>query len=421
MTDQQPDARRATPQAAWRNVVAVALIVLGVLTLSVAISAVWLNRTVMEENRWVETVAPLAQDPEIQDYVATRASTAIFGTADVEGYVAKVLQPLPAPIRDFSAAIANAIQGFARDSATKFVRSPRFPAVWERMNRIAHRAFIASISPSHGGVVGNQDGRMTLDVSVLVAEVKAELTQQGLGFVNAVPTPAKAGQIVLLDSPVLGQLGVAIQIMNAAAFVLPLIAIALLAAGIGCATDRRKAVLWMGAGIVTATLLPLQAIYLGQYPFAQAALKLGKMPSPAAQAAYTIVFRNLVDANRLGAVVGLVFILGAMAVGPNAWASAMRGVFVHGVDTMGSGLDFGRVGVWVRDHLPGVRSAGVIVAVGVLLVVRVSSVGPIVWLVVGVLVWLVVVQVVARPRITPSAATDGHSPESGQPVETSRS
>ena len=46
------------------------LILFGAILFGLAVSAVWLNRTVMNEDRWVNTVAPLAQDVAIQDYVA---------------------------------------------------------------------------------------------------------------------------------------------------------------------------------------------------------------------------------------------------------------------------------------------------------------------------------------------------------------
>jgi hypothetical protein len=266
------------------------------------------------------------------------------------------------------------------------------------MNRLAHKAFIASITQTSGGLVSNQNGVVSLDSGVLVDQVKAELTTRGLGFVNNFPTPANMRQITLINSPALGQLATTIQMLNAAAYVLPFLALALLAGGVALAANRRKAVLWMGAGIVMATLLPLEFVYLGQYPFANAAYRLGQMPSDAAQNAYNIIFRNLIAANQLIAVIGVVFVLGAMVAGPSKWATALRGGLTHGIDNIGPDWDFGTAGEWIYAHRSGMRSTGIIVGVVALLVLRVTTVSGIVELVVCVLLWLLLVQIFGRPR-----------------------
>ena len=105
----------------WRNAIAALCIAIGVVVLAAAISAVWLNQTVMDENRWVETMAPLAQNASIQDYVATTATNSLFAAVDIQGYVAKALQPLPAQVQGLSVPITSAIQGYIKDTATKFV------------------------------------------------------------------------------------------------------------------------------------------------------------------------------------------------------------------------------------------------------------------------------------------------------------
>ena len=412
-------AAAASPHTFWRNGGAGVLIVIGALLFSMAISAIWLNRTIMDENRWVETVAPLAQDPAIQDYVAASASNAIFDAVDVQALVKQALAPLPSQAVILAAPITGAIQTFVRDAATKFVRSPQFADIWVQMNRLAHKAFIASITQKQGGLISNQNGVVSLDTSVLIDQVKAALSAKGLNFVNNISIPAARQQITLVNSPALGQLASIIQLLNAAAYVLPLLAIALLAAGVALAVNRRKAVLWMGVGIIAVTLLPVQAVFLGQYPFAKAALSLAQMPNAAAQNAYTIVFRNLVKANQIAAFIGLVFVLGAVVVGPSKWATALRSGFQHGLNNIGPDWDFGPAGQWVYDHRSGVRSAGVIGAIVLLLLVPAKTVATVMWLVVAVLVWLLAVAFFGRPRpAAPGAVdadtgdTDSQSPQS---------
>ncbi len=401
----------AQPHTFWRNGGAGVLIVIGVLLFSMAISAIWLNRTIMDENRWVDTVAPLAQDPAIQDYVAATASNAIFNAVDIQSYVSQALKPLPPQAQILTAPITGAVQNFVRDAATKFTRSPQFADIWVKMNRLAHKAFIASVTQTRGGLISNQNGKVTLDVSVLVDEIKSTLSAKGLTFVNNISIPMGQQQITLIDSPALGQMAMVIQIMNASAYVLPLLALALLVGGVALAVNRRKAVLWMGIGIIIVTMVPIQAIYLGQYPFAKAALSLGQMPTTAAQAAYTIVFRNLIRADQIAAFLGLVFVLGAIVVGPSKWATALRGGFQHGLDNIGPDWDFGSAGQWIYDHRSGMRSAGVIAAIVLLLLMPAKTVATVIWLVVAVLVWLLAVALFGRPR--PVAASGAKDADAG--------
>jgi hypothetical protein len=393
-------ASAKSPSTFWRNAAGGLLIIIGVLLVSLAISALWLNRTIMDENRWVDTMAPLAQNVAVQDYVAKSASDAIFANINVQQYVADALatKPLPPQLLLLTVPITNAIQSFVQQSATKFTRSPQFAVVWEKTLRLSHKAFILAISDRSTGVVTKQGGTVTLDVSALIDEVKKSLSSNGLGFVNNINIPIAKQQITIVDSPALAQLGYMIQLMNAMAWVLPLLAIAILGGGIAVAANRRKAVLWMGIGVILLTVIPVQAIYLGRIPFAKAALELAKMPNDAAQAAYAIIFRYLITANQIATVIGLAFVVGAIFAGPSKWATSLRGGFRHGLNNIGPDWDFGVVGQWIHDHESGMRTTGILLAVGMLLVTPTKSIWTIVWLVVFVIVWIVAVTFFGRPR-----------------------
>jgi hypothetical protein len=402
----KPSEKPPVKSADNPDIAADKLIVIGVLLVSLAISALWLNRTIMDENRWVDTMAPLAQNTAIQDYVAKSTADAIFANVNIQQYVADALgtKPLPPQLLLLTTPITNAIQNFISESAVKFTRSPQFAVVWEKTLRLTHKAFIAAISDKSTGVVTKQGGTVTLDVSALITEVKKALTDKGLGFINNIPIPVSQQQITIVDSPALAQLGYMIQLMNAMAWVLPLFAIALLGGGVALAANRRKAVLWMGIGIILLTVIPVQAIYLGQIPFAKAALELAKMPTDAAQSAYTIIFRYLVTANQIASFIGLVFVIGAILAGPSKWATSLRNGFRHGLNNIGPDWDFGVAGQWIHDHESGMRTTGILLAVAMLLVTPTKSIWTIIWLVIFVIVWVIAVTFFGRPR--PESALD---------------
>jgi hypothetical protein len=383
---------------AWRSGGAGVLIVVGLLLFALAITAVWLNRTIMDEDRWVATVAPLAQNVAIQDYVANKAATAIFSAVDVQSYVEQALKPLPQQAQILAIPITSALQTVVREAANKFTHSEQFYTIWVEMNRIGHKAFIVAISDRQGGAITKSGGTVTLDVGVLVDKIKAALVDRGLGFVGNINVPVKNEQITLFQSSTLEQLGWAVKAMNTSALLLPLFALAALIGGVFLAVDRRKAILWLGGGLVLVTVLPLEGIYLAQAPFTDAVYKLGGMPSAAAIAAYQIVFRNLITAERFFAFVGLVIWVAALIAGPSKWATSLRGGFQHGLANIGPDWDFGGFGQWVFDHRTGVRGAGFVLALVVLLFAPVKSIATVLWLIVAVLVWLVLVEIFGRPR-----------------------
>ena len=389
-----------SPSTFWRNASAGLLVFIGVLLVSLSVSAVWLNRTIMDENRWVETMAPLAQNVAIQDWVAKSASDAVFANVNIEQYVAQALstKPLPPELMVLAGPITGAIQNVIHDAAVKVTRSAQFAQVWEQTLRLTHKAFIAAVTDKTAGVVTKSGGTVTLDVSLLIDQIKNALADNGLGFVKNINIPLAKEQITLVDSPALTQLSSAIRLMNTMAFVLPLLALVFLGGGVAVAANRRKAVLWMGVGLIFLTIIPVQAIYLGQAPFARAALELGNMPSAAAQAAYGIIFANLIRGNQLVAVIGLLFWIGAILAGPSAWAISLRNGFRHGLNNVGPDWDFGVAGQWIHDHESGMRTTGIVLGVVMLLVAPANSLAAILWTALFVLVWVIAVTFFGRPR-----------------------
>src|SRR6476661_2662121 len=92
----EPQETSASPSSAGvrpsrtRSIVAViCVIVAGLLTTPAAV-AYWGQRTLNDTQRYVDTVEPLVNSPEVQDVIATKVTDAIAKQVDVEAILTDV-------------------------------------------------------------------------------------------------------------------------------------------------------------------------------------------------------------------------------------------------------------------------------------------------------------------------------------------
>lgn len=76
-----------------RKIVAAVLVAIAALGVTLSVIGVWAGRTTLDTDRWVETVAPLSQDPAVQAAVSTYMTDQFFATLNVEQRVQEALPP----------------------------------------------------------------------------------------------------------------------------------------------------------------------------------------------------------------------------------------------------------------------------------------------------------------------------------------
>lgn len=75
--------RRRGPGRRVRSLVAILLVVVGCVLAPLGVVAAWTADTVGDTDRYVKTVAPLASDPDIQNAVANRVTSAVMDHLDL--------------------------------------------------------------------------------------------------------------------------------------------------------------------------------------------------------------------------------------------------------------------------------------------------------------------------------------------------
>ena len=101
--------------------------------------AFWMRGTVLNTNRWVNTVGPLTQNEVIVNTLTGYVVAEVFEAVNVQ-QVAQDLLPERAAF--LSGPLTGALQDAVRDAVSEVVRSDQVNAVWIAVNRTAHKFVI---------------------------------------------------------------------------------------------------------------------------------------------------------------------------------------------------------------------------------------------------------------------------------------
>src|SRR3954471_21326808 len=78
------DSNAATRAPRWRRWTAGFLIALSCILAPLSVVSIWVRNQVLDTDRYVATVAPLASNPEIINTAAADITTALFNSVNVE-------------------------------------------------------------------------------------------------------------------------------------------------------------------------------------------------------------------------------------------------------------------------------------------------------------------------------------------------
>src|SRR3954468_2446424 len=157
---------RSRQRFRWRSLLAVVLIVLGCVLAPVAGVSVWVHNQVSNTDRFVRTMSPLVDDPDVQNALTNRLTATVFQYVDVQGIADDAVtalcnQGLPPQITDrlstLTPTLTSAVTGFVHDKIAELVASPQFASVWDQAITTAHKQMNAVLSGESKGVVVRGD------------------------------------------------------------------------------------------------------------------------------------------------------------------------------------------------------------------------------------------------------------------------
>ena len=351
-----------SPSTRPRAAAAAVLLVLACVLAPLSVVSVWADSYMSDTDHYVETVAPLADDPAVQRSVSDAVTVAILEQLDVEQVSEDALNALAAQPRmpervagilpALSVPLANGVSGFVGDQVATIIRSDQFARVWSEANEVAHEQLVKLLSGNAGGVVTAQDGAVTLQLGPIIAQVKDRLVAEGFGLAANVPEIDRS--IVLVQSDAVTRAQGLYRLLDALGTWLPLVTVALFAAGVALARRRRRALMLGATGIAVSMLVLGALLAVGRILYLDA-LPLDVLDEESAGNVFDTLVSFLRTSLRATAVFALLVAFGAFVVGSSPAAASVRARAAGLVGAAGRGADAvgmqpGPVGSWVRAH-----------------------------------------------------------------------
>jgi hypothetical protein len=403
----------------WRSVVATLLIVIGCILAPLSVVSIWTKNLVTDTDRYVATVAPLANDPAIQSAVADKITAEIFTHLDVaaitdqavDALAERGLPPLVATqLHALSEPLSSGVESFVRTEVGKVVASDAFANAWITANRAAHQALVAALTGETREGITIENDTVSINLGPIIAEVKQRLIDRGFGLASRIPNVNPS--FVIVQSDYIAQARGAFNLLNAIGNWLPVVAVFFLAIGIYVAKGHRRALMGVGLGLAGGMLalglgLALfRTIYLNELP-------LGVLTRDAAAAFYDTLVRFLRLGLRTVLVFGLVIALAGFFTGRSTTAVRARAGLRNGIGWLRGGAEqagfrTGPVGAWVYTYKRVLWIAVIAIAALVLVFWDQPTGKVIIGITLGVLVALVIIEFLGRP---PSPA----APELSEP------
>jgi hypothetical protein len=401
-----------------RGLTAWIIVIIAALLFPIALTAYWGQRTLTDTERYVATVAPLAQDPTVQQAVGTKVTDVIVTQLNAQVRISDLLVDYP-KLQPIAGPLASGINSFVGTEVDKVLASDRFDQLWVAVNTKLQQGLVAALEGDPTGPVTIQGDQVVLDTGDLIEAVRQRLVDRGLTLAANLPVPPIADrQIVLLTSPQLETARTAYKLGQPVAQWLIYVVLLLFVVAILVSRRRARMTIAVGVAIVIGAIVVRLAMAVGQN---QLELTLAGTPFEVAQTAFfTILTAYLLNAVRAAFALGLVLALvGWFLSGTDSALAARRffGGLVSGAGAKASDTPIAKAGAWVKRTL--VFWRGLIVAVAGLVILTTSPLtgSVILWTAIIAVLAFVVVEFLAASA--PAVASDPAADEEPVTVDVS--
>lgn len=397
------------PRGRSWTVLATALILVGAMLAPVAIVANWAKLQLSDTTTFVDTFAPLAQDPKVQAFITTEVVAAIDQQVNIDQLTSSVFDSISdlglppagaAALGAFEGVAANGVRSVMTNAVSSFMQSDAFADVWRQALTISHSQLIAAMqNDPNAALTLSNNGEVGIALGPIIEEVKTVLVEQGVTFASSIPTIDKTIVLAESDAVVQAQLGYNLAI--ALGSWLSWIALFFLAAGVLVARRRSLALIWAAAALGFVMILTASGVAVGRLVFI-GIVSPAYLPSDVAGIIYTQILELVQSSSTATAVLAVVIAVVAWLSGPYRAPRALRSVTVAGAARLrnaaqSSGFTTGRFGELAYKFRYVVRAAVAVLGSLIILMNRPLDPTGIFWTLFGAVLVLLVLELVQRP------------------------
>ncbi len=380
-----------------RRIIATVLVILTIVVFTVAVPGTWARRTLLNTDRYVATVAPLAEDPAIQEYLARTVTAEVFTALDVQDRLSQALSEKAPQLTFLAGPITSSVQSFVQSQVQKIFATEAFATFWEEANRFVHAQLIAALNGG-GETVSVVNGKVVLNLLPLVNQgLKAvssvvsnligrpftppeitgtEVPSEAIAKLESalgVTLPSQFGTIVVYDSKDLAAVQKSVNQASKLITLLVVLFVVFFAVAMLVSPRRRRTLVQLTASFAVILIVERRlAIAAGN----DIVGKAKEENQAAARALVDQVMGSLLRYTGWLLAISLVTLVVALVSGPYPWAVRLRG-WVR--DLWGAatgavrGADRTRVATWVGAHRDALMLGGAALVGLLLLVANVSA------------------------------------------------
>jgi hypothetical protein len=317
---------------------AVLLVLVAILAYSAVLSR-FARSEVLDTDRYIETVTPLAESTVLHDELAAQITDEIMRQANIEKVTNDALTALtenapnvPPAVVGLAPVLAGQAQSFIESTVQRLLASDQFQTLWVEANRRAHENLVAVLTGDHAKAIKvDDDGTVSIELKPVIDRVKGALTDRGFSFASHIPEINKS--FVIFRSPDLVKAQRAVSALDKAATVLPFLVLLVGAAAIWAAPkgSRRRAFSLFGVSVAIAMALLAISISIGRSIYLDA-VPSDVMSGDAAAVLIDTLVVPLRTSLRAVAVLAIAIALVGYLTGSSTSAAAIRGAFSKGLN-----------------------------------------------------------------------------------------
>jgi hypothetical protein len=292
-----------------RRIAVAVLLVAGALLATGACLGIWAQRQALDTDEWVDTSTRLLEDEPIRTAVGLYLVDRLYDSDKVEDRLESVLPPRLDPL---AAPASAALKQAAQRNVPRLLGNARAIGAWRDANRAAHARLIA--------VLDRDDEGVSIDMRALLAQVAGEVGLSGKAIDRL---PPDLGQLEVLPPEELTTARAIVDALDAAAWVLTVLALLAFGGAVALSTDRRRTLVSVGGAFLFAGVAALALRRVGGNVVVNA---VAQSPNgeAAAHDAWDIATSLLVDVALGSMLIGLILASGAWLGGPGRWATWLR-------------------------------------------------------------------------------------------------